>query len=117
MKKELQPLTIKRIKSAHAERRAEILEKLSEFGAVWQAGTDERIWEEMVFCFFTGGCSAKMGLRSIEAVRQNERDQKQTLIGQQQQLEEMQRSVEKEKSERAKLQTSLAATKKLVAVW
>ena len=31
--------------------------------------TDERLWEEMVFCFFTGGCSAKMGLRSIEAVR------------------------------------------------
>jgi N-glycosylase/DNA lyase len=23
----------------------------------------------MVFCFFTGGCSAKMGMRSIEAVR------------------------------------------------
>src|SRR5687768_17540893 len=23
----------------------------------------------MVFCFFTGGCSAKMGLRSVEAVR------------------------------------------------
>jgi Thermostable 8-oxoguanine DNA glycosylase len=23
----------------------------------------------MVFCFFTGGCSARMGLRSIEAVR------------------------------------------------
>lgn len=69
MKKEHQPLTIKRIKSAHAERREEILEKLSEFGAVWQAGTDERIWEEMVFCFFTGGCSARMGLRSVEAVR------------------------------------------------
>lgn len=23
----------------------------------------------MVFCFFTGGCSAKMGMRSVEAVR------------------------------------------------
>ena len=69
MKKEHQPLTIKRIKSAHAERREEILEKLAEFGAVWQAGEDERIWEEMVFCFFTGGCSARMGLRSVEAVR------------------------------------------------
>jgi N-glycosylase/DNA lyase len=42
---------------------------LSEFKEVWRAGDDTRIWEEMVFCFFTGGCSAKMGLRSIDAVR------------------------------------------------
>lgn len=32
-------------------------------------GSDARLWEEMVFCFFTGGCSAKMGLRSVAAVR------------------------------------------------
>ena len=69
MKKEREPLTIEKIKAAHAERRAEISEKLSEFGDVLEGGTDERFWEEMVFCFFTGGCSARMGLRSIEAVR------------------------------------------------
>ena len=69
MKKEPQPLTIEKIKTAHAERRAEILERLAEFEAVWQTGTDERLWEEMVFCFFTGGCSARMGIRSVEAVR------------------------------------------------
>ena len=69
MKKENQPLTIERIKEAHAERRAEIRRRLSEFDAVWKHGTDERIWEEMVFCFFTGGCSARMGIRSVEAVR------------------------------------------------
>ncbi|MGC2235908.1 MAG: N-glycosylase/DNA lyase [Pyrinomonadaceae bacterium] len=69
MKKEHQPLTIEKIKSAHIERREEILKRLAEFDAVWQAGTDERIWEEMVFCFFTGGCSARMGIRSVEAVR------------------------------------------------
>lgn len=69
MKKEHQPLTIEKIKSAHSERRGEILERLAEFKAVWQAGTDERIWEEMVYCFFTGGCSARMGIRSVEAVR------------------------------------------------
>jgi N-glycosylase/DNA lyase len=69
VKKEQQPLTIERIKTAHAERREEILNRIAEFDAVWQAGTDERIWEEMVFCFFTGGCSARMGLRSVEAVR------------------------------------------------
>src|SRR5687767_3373289 len=69
VKKEQPPLTIERIKSAHAERREEIRARLAEFQVVWKFGTDERLWEEMVFCFFTGGCSAKMGLRSIEAVR------------------------------------------------
>ena len=69
MKKETQPITIEKIKAAYAERKDEIRQRTSEFEDVWAAGTDERLWEEMVFCFFTGGCSAKMGLRSIEAVR------------------------------------------------
>src|SRR5687767_14338744 len=69
MEKESGPLTIQKIIRAHRERRDEIRGRLSEFKEVWQAGDDIRIWEEMVFCFFTGGCSAKMGLRSIDAVR------------------------------------------------
>lgn len=69
VKKEKEPITIKKIKKAHRERRKEILERLAEFEEIWETGSDERLWEEMVFCFFTGGCSAKMGLRSIEAVR------------------------------------------------
>jgi len=69
VKIENQPLTIEKIKATHAERRGEIRARLAEFEAVWKKGTDERLWEEMVFCFFTGGCSARMGLRSIEAVR------------------------------------------------
>jgi Thermostable 8-oxoguanine DNA glycosylase len=43
--------------------------RLAEFRQIWLNGNDRDLWEEMVFCFFTGGCSAKMGLRSIEAVR------------------------------------------------
>ncbi len=69
MKKEKEPLTIEKIKAAHLERREEIRAKLAEFENIWKTETDERLWEEMVFCFFTGGCSARMGLRSIEAVR------------------------------------------------
>ena len=69
MKKEQQPVTIEKIKAAHRERRAEIQKRLAEFAEIWETGSDERIWEEMVFCFFTGGCSAKMGIRSVEAVR------------------------------------------------
>lgn len=69
MKKEKAPLTIEKIKTAHRERRKEISGRLSEFQAIRAKGNDARLWEEMVFCFFTGGCSAKMGLRSVEAVR------------------------------------------------
>lgn len=69
MKKETQPITIKAIKKAHAERVSEIRQRLTEFEDIWQNGSDRKLWEEMVFCFFTGGCSAKMGLNSIEAVR------------------------------------------------
>lgn len=69
MKKESGNLTVEEIKSAYAARRDEFRVRLAEFEDIWQNGSDERLWEEMVFCFFTGGCSAKMGLRSVEAVR------------------------------------------------
>lgn len=69
MKKDQHPLTIDSIKKAHQERIADIEARLAEFDDVWRNAGDDRLWEEMVFCFFTGGCSAKMGLRSVEAVR------------------------------------------------
>ncbi|MBK7708029.1 MAG: N-glycosylase/DNA lyase [Acidobacteria bacterium] len=69
MKKEREPSTFENIKRAHAERGVEIRQRLEEFSSVWQSGDDDRLWEEMVYCFFTGGCSARMGLRSVEAVR------------------------------------------------
>ena len=69
MKKEHIPLTIEKIKAAYPERREEILKRLAEFQWIRENAADERLWEEMVFCFFTGGCSARMGLRSVEAVR------------------------------------------------
>ncbi len=43
--------------------------RLAEFRDIWQTGTDARLWEELVYCIFTAGASARMGLRSIEAVR------------------------------------------------
>ena len=69
MKKEQTPLTIEKIKAAHLERREEIKKRLAEFQDIRASGTDERLWEEMVFCFFTGGGSARMGIRSVEATR------------------------------------------------
>ena len=69
MKQTRTPITIDNIKNAHRERRTEIRQRLSEFTAVIENGTDLNLWEEMVFCFFTGGCSARMGLNSLEAVK------------------------------------------------
>ena len=69
MKKESEPLTFDKIKAVHRERHEEIRGRMAEFEAVHNDGDNERIWEEMVFCFFTGGCSARMGLKAIEAVR------------------------------------------------
>ena len=69
MKISKEPVSVERIKYVHAERLDDIRRRLAEFVVVWKDGTDADLWEEMVFCFFTGGCSAKMGLRSIDAVR------------------------------------------------
>ena len=69
MKREREPITIENIRRAYAERRGEIRRRLAEFAAVWRKGSDTELFEEMVFCFFTGGCSARMGLNSLEAIR------------------------------------------------
>ena len=69
MRKQPEPVTIEKIKQIHHERSAEIKARLAEFERIRTRGSDAELWEEMVFCFFTGGCSARMGLRSIEAVR------------------------------------------------
>jgi N-glycosylase/DNA lyase len=64
-----EPITIDRLHARHAERRKEIRARLREFRHVWQTAPDSRLWEEMVYCIFTAGASAKMGLRSVEALR------------------------------------------------
>jgi N-glycosylase/DNA lyase len=63
------PVTIENVIRAYEDRREEISGRLAEFRMIKESGSDEKLWEEMVFCFFTGGCSAAMGMRSIEAVR------------------------------------------------
>ena len=60
---------MERMREVHASRKDEIRRRLSEFAVTGQRASDEQLWEEMVFCFFTGGCSARMGLNAVEAVR------------------------------------------------
>ncbi len=62
-------ITIKNIRLAYESSRAEIRNRMAEFDTIQEVGSDEELWAEMVFCFFTGGCSARMGLNSLDAVR------------------------------------------------
>ncbi|MFL6335005.1 MAG: hypothetical protein ACJ754_16965 [Pyrinomonadaceae bacterium] len=69
MRPEREPVTVERIRAAHRARRGEIRARLREFEEVWRTADDARLWEELVFCIFTAGASARMGLGSVEAVR------------------------------------------------
>jgi len=57
------------MRATHRARREQIAARLAEFAAVGRDAPDARLWEELVFCIFTAGASARMGLRSIAAVR------------------------------------------------
>src|SRR4029453_3841292 len=52
----------------HRARLQEIRKRLNEFEEVWRKGSDARLWEELVYCIFTAGASARMGLNSVAAV-------------------------------------------------
>jgi N-glycosylase/DNA lyase len=69
LRRDREPVTVEKIRDAHRARRREIQSRLAEFAEVWRSATNERLWEELVFCIFTAGASARMGLGSIEAVR------------------------------------------------
>ena len=63
------PVTVETIRATHRARKKEIQARLREFETVWQEGSDERLWEELVYCIFTAGASARMGLKSVAAIR------------------------------------------------
>jgi N-glycosylase/DNA lyase len=64
-----QTVTVENIHATRDARKHEIRARLAEFRSIWESASDERLWEELVYCVFTAGASARMGLRSIEAVR------------------------------------------------
>ena len=69
MKRNHQPVVADDIRATHAARKKEIRARLNEFRNVWRNGSDERLWEELVFCIFTAGASARMGFTALAAVR------------------------------------------------
>jgi N-glycosylase/DNA lyase len=69
VKRNHQPVVVGDIRSTHASRKKEIQARLNEFRNIWRNGSDERLWEELVFCIFTAGASARMGFTAVDAVR------------------------------------------------
>jgi thermostable 8-oxoguanine DNA glycosylase len=64
-----EPVTVERVVATHRARRKEIRKRLREFEEVWRKGSDARLWEELAYCIFTAGASARMGLSAVTAVR------------------------------------------------
>jgi N-glycosylase/DNA lyase len=62
-------LTVEELIQIYESKRDEIKARLEEFAEVGRVGSDEKLFEELAFCIFTAGASARMGLHSIEAVR------------------------------------------------
>ncbi|HEY2964472.1 MAG TPA: N-glycosylase/DNA lyase [Pyrinomonadaceae bacterium] len=69
MQRNQEPVTVERVVATHRARRKEIRKRLGEFEEVWRKGSDTRLWEELAYCIFTAGASARMGLDSVDAVR------------------------------------------------
>lgn len=65
MQRNPEPVTVERVIATHNARRKEIRSRLREFDLIWRKGSDARLWEELVYCIFTAGASARMGLQSV----------------------------------------------------
>jgi N-glycosylase/DNA lyase len=63
------PLTVTELKRIYFDKRREIRDRLAEFARVGRTGSSETLFEELTFCIFTAGASARMGLRSVEGIR------------------------------------------------
>ena len=61
-------MQIAELLQSYAGKRAAIQARLAEFARLREAD-DARLFEELVFCIFTAGASARMGLNSVEKVR------------------------------------------------
>jgi N-glycosylase/DNA lyase len=62
-------IMIDELRKTYLEKRETIRARLAEFEAVLLEGDDQRLFEELVYCIFTAGASARMGMNSVERVR------------------------------------------------
>lgn len=62
---------IAELQQSYQEKRAAIQTRLAEFAELQRQADDARLFEELVYCIFTAGASARMGLNSVERVRRH----------------------------------------------
>lgn len=62
-------MTVNELRHIHKQKRREIRTRLAEFEEIGRTASCERLFEELSFCIYTAGASARMGLRSVERVR------------------------------------------------
>ncbi len=55
--------------ASYQEKQTVIRARLNEFAVLRSTATEARLFEELVYCLFTAGASARMGLKSVERVR------------------------------------------------
>jgi len=59
---------ISELRRDYREKKPLIVQRLAEFRKVYEKG-DRAIFEELCYCILTAGSSAKMGMRTVEALR------------------------------------------------
>jgi N-glycosylase/DNA lyase len=57
------------LKAEYARRKGEIQAQLDEFKKVREQGDDRRIFEELVFCILTSAVGPRVGMKSLEAIK------------------------------------------------
>ena len=60
---------ISKLQDSYDKKKQIIKSRLNDFKRVKKQATDEKLFEEMTFCILAAGTSAKMALRSTEAVK------------------------------------------------
>ncbi|HZS48188.1 MAG TPA: N-glycosylase/DNA lyase [Blastocatellia bacterium] len=66
---ELLDAKIAELHDIYQVKREAIRARLAEFETIWQTADDVKLFEELIFCIFTAGASAKMGINCIERIR------------------------------------------------
>ncbi len=64
-------LLIDELRNSYSEKRAAIRARLAEFAEIKLSRDDARLFEELCYCIFTAGASARMGLNSVERIRRH----------------------------------------------
>lgn len=62
---------IAELQASYEQKQAAIRARLAEFAEIHTSGDDTKLFEELVYCIFTAGASARMGLNSVARVRRH----------------------------------------------